>query len=67
MAKQDFLFKFRRSTSLETLERVFEHMRDNVAQQDMMDFLSAYDHRKAEITVGRIFDKVPSSVWRLVR
>lgn len=67
MAKQDFLFKFRRSASLETLERVFEHMRDNVAQQDMMDFLSAYDHRKAEITVGRIFDKVPSSVWRLVR
>ncbi|ELU9444773.1 Hha/YmoA family nucleoid-associated regulatory protein [Enterobacter hormaechei] len=67
MAKQDYLFKFRRSSSLETLEKVFEHMRDNVAPKEMMDFLSAYDHRKAEITVGRIFDKVPPSVWRLVK
>ncbi|EAV0136597.1 MULTISPECIES: Hha/YmoA family nucleoid-associated regulatory protein [Enterobacteriaceae] len=66
MTKSDYLFKFRRSSSLETLEKVYEHMRDNVAPQEFMAFMSAYDHRKAEITVGKIFDKVPPSVWRLV-
>ncbi|EFF9667474.1 MULTISPECIES: Hha/YmoA family nucleoid-associated regulatory protein [Enterobacterales] len=67
MTRHDYLFKFRRSSSLETLDKVFEHMRDNVAPQELMDFMSAYDHRKAEITVGKIFDKVPPSVWRLVK
>ncbi|KOA68711.1 Hha/YmoA family nucleoid-associated regulatory protein [Pantoea sp. CFSAN033090] len=67
MTRSDYLFKFRRSSSLETLEKVFEHMRDNVAPHEILDFMSAYDHRKAEITVGKNFDKVPSSVWRLVK
>ncbi|HBZ8014983.1 TPA: hypothetical protein MM158_005215 [Klebsiella pneumoniae] len=66
MTRNDYLLKFRRSSSLETLEKVFEHMRDNVVPQELMDFMGAYDHRKAEITVGKIFDKVPPSVWRLV-
>ncbi|HDC4825630.1 TPA: hypothetical protein O8U84_004714 [Escherichia coli] len=66
MTKSDYLFKFRRSSSLETLEKVYEHMSDNVDPQEFMAFMSAYDHRKAEITVGKIFDKVPPSVWRLV-
>ncbi|HHU1575944.1 TPA: Hha/YmoA family nucleoid-associated regulatory protein [Escherichia coli] len=66
MNKLDYLLKFRRSSSLETLEKVFEHMRDNIESQEIVAFMSAYDHRKAEITVGKIFDKVPPSIWRLV-
>lgn len=27
----------------------------------------AYDHRKAELTMKKLYDKVPASVWTFVR
>lgn len=66
MKKIDYLLKFRRYSSLDTLERVYEHMRYNVVAEDEMAFLSAYDHRKAELIMGKIYDKIPASVWQYV-
>ncbi|WP_413508701.1 Hha/YmoA family nucleoid-associated regulatory protein [Serratia proteamaculans] len=47
MDKKAFLFRFRKASSADTLERMYEHMRDKVAQGDVEFFLGAYDHRKA--------------------
>ncbi len=67
MEKQSFLFKFRKASNIDTLERMYEHMRDKVDDNDVAFFLGAYDHRKAELAVGRIFDKVPASAWKYVK
>lgn len=67
MDKKAFLFRFRKASSADTLDRMYEHMRDKVAQGDVEFFLGAYDHRKAELAVGRIFDKVPISAWKYVK
>ncbi|MCW6016610.1 hypothetical protein K1Y38_28135 [Serratia marcescens] len=67
MEKQSFLFKFRKASNIDTLERMYEHMRDKVDDNDVAFFLGAYDHRKAELAVGRIFDKVPACAWKYVK
>lgn len=46
---------------------MYEHMRDKVVEEEVEFFLGAYDHRKAELSVGFIFDKVPASVWKYVK
>lgn len=52
---------FRRCRTIDTVERLYEHKRDIVSSEHLSDFLSAYDHRKAEIYHGKIWDKVPAS------
>lgn len=58
---------FRRCRTIETVERLYEHKRDVVSSDQIGDFLSAYDHRKAEIYHGKIWDKVPASAWNNVK
>ncbi|HGW9135007.1 TPA: Hha/YmoA family nucleoid-associated regulatory protein [Escherichia coli] len=36
-------------------------------EEHMVDFLGAYDHRKAEVIHGKIWDKVPASAWKNVK
>lgn len=66
MTKTDYLMKFRRHATAETLEKVFEHMRDNIPESELAEFFGAYDHRKAELKMQRLYDKVPASVWKIV-
>ncbi|MCM2803732.1 Hha/YmoA family nucleoid-associated regulatory protein [Escherichia coli] len=40
---------FRRCKTIDTVERLYEHKRDTVSSEHISDFLSAYDHRKAEV------------------
>ncbi|WP_440136651.1 Hha/YmoA family nucleoid-associated regulatory protein [Escherichia coli] len=37
-----------------------------MAEGDLGAFESAADHRRAEIVSGKLWDKVPSHVWRYV-
>lgn len=67
MTKHDWLMRLRRSTTLETLERVIEKNYYGLSERQREAFNSAADHRLAELTVNRLFDKVPASVWTLVR
>lgn len=67
MTKQDWLMRLRRCTSFETLELVIEKNHYNLSQRQLEAFNSAADHRLAELTVNRLFDKVPASLWSLVR
>lgn len=66
MTVQDYLLKFRKISSLESLEKLFDHL--NYTLTDDMDIVNMYraaDHRRAElVSGGRLFDvgQVPQSV-----
>ncbi|EBA4613354.1 transcription modulator YdgT [Salmonella enterica] len=71
MTVQDYLLKFRKISSLESLEKLFDHL--NYTLTDDMDIVNMYraaDHRRAElVSGGRLFDvgQVPQSFWRYVQ
>lgn len=65
--KQDWLFQLRRCSSKETLEKVIESNRYKLNDSELSVFYSAADHRLAELTMNRLYDKVPPSVWSFVR
>lgn len=67
MIKKDWLMKFRRCNNLDTLEAVYEHLKYNGNSSEEFAFTQAYDHRKAEITTGKLFDRIPPYVWRFVK
>ncbi len=51
----------------ETLEKVAESNRYKLSADELESFNSAADHRLAELTMNRLYDKVPASVWQFVR
>lgn len=67
MGKVDFLMQFRRCASVETLEKVIDHMKERLPDAELVEFYGAADHRLAELTMGKLFDKVPCSVWQFVK
>ncbi|ELY3740540.1 hemolysin expression modulator Hha [Cronobacter turicensis] len=67
MNKQDWLFKLRKVTEKSTLEKIIERKEQSLTQGELIVFYSAADHRLAEITVGRLFDKVPAHIWRYIQ
>lgn len=66
MTKMDFLLQLRRCTKLHTLELVTSHQRERLPQEWVNEFELAADHRRAEIITGRLFDRIPKSVWQQV-
>lgn len=70
MTAQDYLFKFRKINSLESLEKLFDHLNYSLADNaEIINMYRAADHRRAEIVSGgRLFDlgQVPKTVWRFV-
>jgi len=66
MTRSEWLMKFRRCSSAETLEKVFEHLSYKGDPKESDAMTQAYDHRKAELVSGRLFDRVPKHVWRYV-
>ena len=57
--KQEWLFQLRKCTSRDTLEKVIEINRYKLP-------LSEADHRRAELVMNKLYDKVPSGVWKYV-
>lgn len=70
MTVQDYLLKFRKISSLENLEKLFDHL--NYTLTDSHEIIKMYraaDHRRAElVSGGRLYNigEVPKSVWRYV-
>ncbi|WP_073970360.1 Hha/YmoA family nucleoid-associated regulatory protein [Serratia ficaria] len=64
-----YLLRFRRSRNADTLERMYESMRDRkqVPTEDREAFEAAADHRRAELASGRLWDKIPAHVWQYVK
>lgn len=55
--KQSYLMKFRKCSSFETLEKVFERLCEKNSGVASLEISGAYDHRKAELTMKKLYDK----------
>lgn len=64
--KEYFLYRLRRCTKLETLERVIAHKELTLPEEELVVFYSAADHRLAELKMGKLFDTVPKEVWKYI-
>ncbi|MFW7191774.1 Hha/YmoA family nucleoid-associated regulatory protein [Enterobacter sp. BNK-29] len=51
---------------MDNLERDIEHMETKLPDNFFQIVLAAADHRKAEIVLSSIFDKVSKDAWRYV-
>jgi len=71
MTVLDYLLKFRKSRSPESLEKLFDHLNYSLTDtQEIVNMYRAADHRRAElVSGGKLFDvgQVPKSVWRFVQ
>ncbi|ACT13067.1 transcription modulator YdgT [Pectobacterium aroidearum] len=67
MTVHDYLLKFRKVSSTESLEKLFDHLNYSLTDsQEIINMYRAADHRRAElVSGGRLFDIgcVPKSVW----
>ncbi|HDP0319482.1 TPA: hemolysin expression modulator Hha [Salmonella enterica subsp. enterica serovar Concord] len=66
-SKHDWLFQLRKCSNKDTLEKVAESNRYKLSADELEMFNSAADHRLAELTMNRLYDRVPASVWQFVR
>lgn len=70
MTALDYLMKFRKISSLESLEKLFDHLNYSLTDtNELMNMYRAADHRRAElVSGGRLYDLgcVPKTVWRYV-
>lgn len=67
MTKQDWIMQLRRCISIETLEKVIDKNKYELSNDELETFYAASEHRLAEITMGKLYDKIPVSVWKYVR
>ncbi|KAA9000048.1 hemolysin expression modulator Hha [Affinibrenneria salicis] len=67
MKKIDYLMRLRKCTTIDTLERVIEKNKYELSNDELEMFYSAADHRLAELTMNKLYDKIPVSVWKYVR
>ncbi|MDL6948636.1 Hha/YmoA family nucleoid-associated regulatory protein [Escherichia coli] len=47
-------------------EKVISHTRYKLTPAELEAFNSAVDHRLAELTMNKLYDRVPASVWKYV-
>lgn len=62
--QRQYLMKFRRCSSEETLEKIFERLRDTLTGAELEAMMSASDHRRAELKHECLWDRVPASAWK---
>ncbi|MCP1065019.1 hemolysin expression modulator Hha [Serratia symbiotica] len=67
MTKTDYLMRLRKCTTIDTLDRVIEKNKYELSNDELELFYSAADHRLAELTMNKLYDKIPTVVWKYVR
>lgn len=67
MTRQEWLLRLRRCISRNTLEKVLEKNKYDVTDDELELFNAAVDHRLAELTMGKLYDRVPPGVWKFVK
>ena len=71
MTVLDYLLKFRKVSSLDNLEKLYDHLNYSLtSNEELINMYRAADHRRAElVSGGRLYDvgQVPKSVWRFVQ
>jgi len=66
MTKMDWLLKLRKVRELDTLEKIIDKKKYELTDAELAIFWGAADHRLAELTMNRIFDRVPADIWRFI-
>ncbi len=59
LTKTDYLMRLRRCQTIDTLERVIEKNKYELSDNELAVFYSAADHRLAELTMNKLYDKNP--------
>lgn len=55
MTVQDYLLKFRKISSLESLEKLYDHLNYTLTDdQELINMYRAADHRRAELVSGGV-------------
>lgn len=67
MSKTEWLFYLRKCHKINTLEFVIYRKAKYLSDYELMDFLSAADHRRAELVMGCLYDRIPKYVWHYVK
>jgi len=67
VSKMALVRKLRKISDENLLERVIEHMEDKLSDDEREILYSAADHRRAELAMNKLFDKVPKEAWKYVR
>ncbi|NJG42422.1 transcription modulator YdgT [Salmonella enterica] len=71
MTVLDYLLKFRKISSLESLEKLFDHLHYSLTHtQEIVNMYRDADHRRAQLVSGsKLYEvgQVPKSVWRYVQ
>ncbi|ABS45655.1 Hemolysin expression modulator Hha (plasmid) [Yersinia pseudotuberculosis] len=67
MNKTEWLMRLRRCTTMETLEQIIERKKYTLSADELETFNSAADHRLAELTMNKLYDKIPASVWQHIK
>ena len=71
MTVLDYLLTFRKVSSLDNLEKLYDHLNYSLTNtEELINMYRAADHRRAElVSGGRLYDvgQVPKSVWRFVQ
>ncbi|MEZ2697541.1 transcription modulator YdgT [Hafnia alvei] len=71
MNVNDYLLKFRRVSTLESLEKLFDHLNYSLDEdEEIINMYRAADHRRSELASGgRLYDVgcVPKEIWRYVQ
>lgn len=65
--KTEWLLQFRRYSTKETVEKMAERIAERLDGNEYLYFQSAVDHRLAELTMNRLYDKIPVEVWHYVK
>ncbi|EKB7612268.1 hypothetical protein OOX93_004084 [Salmonella enterica] len=67
MSKLEWLLYFRKFNNLNSLEVIIQRKSLFLNNKETYFFLSAADHRRAELIMGCLYDRVPKNIWSRVR
>ncbi|HAH9784288.1 TPA: hemolysin expression modulator Hha [Escherichia coli] len=65
--KQEWLYQLRRCSSVNTLEKIINKNRDSLSASERESFNSAADHRLAELSTGKLYDRIPKEIWKYIK
>lgn len=67
ITKSDFLSHFRRCSRRDTLDEMVSCMENDPGMRERISAIySAADHRRVEIALGKLFDKIPKGAWKYI-
>ncbi len=67
LTKIDYLMRLSAANQLIRSNALLKKNKYELTDDELTVFYSAADHRLAELTMNKLYDKIPSSVWKFVR